>query len=63
MNMNRHHPDRERLQQIYDLAITLRTDADPLLAGQYEGIIGRLTALLAITGAPIPDDALPEAET
>ena len=60
--MNREHPDRERVRTIYELAVALRKNADPLLAGQYEGIIGRLTALLAIMGAPVPDDALPAME-
>ena len=58
--MNLDHPDRARVQEIYDLAVKLRENPDPLLAGQYEGIIGRLSALLAVLGAPVPDDALPE---
>ena len=33
-------------------------DADPLLAGQYEGIVGRASALLAVLGATVPEDAL-----
>lgn len=40
-------------------AISLRKDADPLLAGQYEGLIGRMTALLAAMGAFVPEDAVP----
>jgi hypothetical protein len=51
--------DLKRVQDMYRAAVALRKDADPLLAGQYEGLIGRLTALLAAMGAAIPDDALP----
>jgi hypothetical protein len=54
------HPERARVQALYDLAVQLRVDADPLFAGQYEGIIGRLSALLAQMGAPVPDDAVPQ---
>ena len=57
--MTREHPDAKRVQAIYDLALALRDNPDPLLQGQYEGIIGRLTALLAAMGAPVPEDALP----
>ena len=53
------HPDRARIQAVYDAAVALRDNADPLLAGQVEGIIGRLSALLAAIGAPVPVDALP----
>lgn len=56
------HPDLARLQELYRLAVALRVNADPLLAGQYEGIIGRITALLAAVGAPVPEDALPHGE-
>lgn len=51
----------KQVQEMYRTALALRQDADPLLAGQYEGLIGRLTALLAAMGAAIPDDALPRA--
>lgn len=53
------HPDRQRVQTLYELAVELRRNADPLLEGQYEALVGRLTALLAVLGAPVPDDALP----
>ena len=53
------HPDRARIEAAYAAAVALRRVADPLLAGQIEGIIGRLSALLASIGAPVPDDALP----
>jgi hypothetical protein len=59
MNMMTEHPDRARVQAVYTAAVALRDSADPLLAGQIEGIIGRLSALLAMMGAPVPDDALP----
>lgn len=52
----------KQVQDMYRTAVTLRRQADPLLAGQYEGLIGRLTALLAAMGASIPDDALPPAD-
>lgn len=44
---------------MYRTAVTLRQQADPLLVGQYEGLIGRLTALLAVMGGSVPDDAVP----
>ena len=50
---------KERVEAMVRIALSLRRDADPLLAGQYEGLIGRLTALLAVMGAPLPDDAVP----
>jgi hypothetical protein len=56
------HPDRARIEAAYAAAVALRRVADPLLAGQIEGIIGRLSALLASIGAPVPDDALPQKE-
>lgn len=43
-----------RVRSLYRQALTLRADPDPLLAGQYEGIIGRLSALLAVLGDPLP---------
>lgn len=52
------HPDRERIEAAYRAAVALRECADPLLVGQIEGVIGRLSALLAAIGAPVPDDAL-----
>lgn len=51
----------KQVEDMYRTAAALRRDADPLLAGQYEGLIGRLTALLAAMGAAVPDDALPPA--
>ena len=62
MNAMRDHPDRARVQAAYAAAVALRDNADPLLAGQIEGIIGRLSALLAVIGAPVPDDVLPGGE-
>lgn len=56
------HPDRARVQAVYAAAVALRSNADPLLAGQIEGIIGRLSALLAMIGDVVPDDAVPPAE-
>ena len=54
------HPDRARIEAAYRAAIALRDIDDPLLAAQVEGIVGRLSALLAVIGAPVPDDALPD---
>jgi hypothetical protein len=62
MSGMREHPDRAGIQAAYAAAVALRGNADPLLAGQIEGIIGRLSALLAVIGAPVPDDALPADE-
>ena len=56
------HPDRARIEAAYAAAVAMRNSKDPLLAGQIEGIIGRLSALLASIGADVPDDALPAAE-
>ena len=56
------HPDRARIEAAYAAAVALRGNADPLLAGQIEGIIGRLSALLVAIGAPVPDDVLPASE-
>lgn len=50
----------DQVQAIYRAAVTLRRNSDPLLAGQVEGVIGRLSALLAALGAAVPDDALPD---
>ncbi len=55
-------PDRARIEAAYTAAVALRASPDPLLAGQIEGIIGRLSALLVAIGAPVPDDALGESE-
>ena len=60
--MKAEHPDLARVRAMYDIAVSLRQSRDPLLTGQYEGIIGRLTALLAVLGDPVPDDALPQQE-
>jgi hypothetical protein len=54
--------DLERIEAAYRAAVAMRACADPLLIGQIEGVIGRLSALLAAIGAPVPDDALPPAE-
>jgi hypothetical protein len=53
------HPDRARIEAAYRAAVALRDCDDPLLAGQIEGVIGRLSALLVAIGSPVPDDALP----
>jgi hypothetical protein len=57
------HPDRPRIEAVYRAAVELRECTDPLLAGQIEGVIGRLSALLVAIGAPVPDDVLPPHET
>ena len=56
------NPDLMRVQAVYAAAVALRDNADPLLIGQIEAIIGRLSALLAAMGAPVPDDAVPTSE-
>jgi len=56
------HPDRARIEAAYAAAVAMRNSKDPLLVGQIEGVIGRLSALLASIGANVPDDALPPAE-
>lgn len=57
--MTARHPQAARLEALYHAARALREDGDPLLAGQYEGVIGRLSALLASIGEPVPDDDAP----
>ncbi len=52
-------PSLQRTRALYHQAVSLRLDLDPLLAGQHEAIIGRLSALLAAMGDPVPADALP----
>jgi hypothetical protein len=56
------HPDRACIEAAYAAAVAMRNSKDPLLVGQIEGVIGRLSALLASIGANVPDDALPPAE-
>ncbi len=56
------HPALARVKAAYEAAVALRAETDPLLAGQIEGIIGRLSALLAAIGSTVPDDALPSNE-
>jgi len=53
------NPDLARVQAVYAAAVALRDIGDPLLIGQIEAIIGRLSALLAAMGAPVPADAVP----
>ncbi len=55
-------PDRKRIEAAYRAAVAMRDCRDPLLVGQIEGVIGRLSALLVAIGAPVPDDALPPGE-
>ena len=52
----------QRVRALYRQAIGLRQDTDPLLSGQFEAVIGRLSALLSAMGDPIPADALPDFE-
>jgi len=51
-------PTVEKVHAMLRIAATLRADADPLLAGQVEGVIGRLTAMLAVLGEVLPEEAL-----
>jgi NAD(P)-dependent dehydrogenase (short-subunit alcohol dehydrogenase family) len=51
------HPQHAQVEALYRAALTLRESPDPLLAGQYEGVIGRLSALLAAMGASAPEQA------
>jgi NAD(P)-dependent dehydrogenase (short-subunit alcohol dehydrogenase family) len=51
------HPQRAQVEALYRAALALRANPDPLLAGQYESVIGRLSALLAAMGATVPEDA------
>jgi NAD(P)-dependent dehydrogenase (short-subunit alcohol dehydrogenase family) len=54
--MTDRHPQGARIEALYHAAKALRDDGDPLLAGQYDGVVGRLSALLASIGEAIPDD-------
>lgn len=49
----------ELARSLYRQALELRRDEDPLLAGQFDGVIGRLSALLAVLGDPLPASAPP----
>ncbi len=46
-----------QLHAMLSIAVALRSGADPMLAGQVEGLIGRMTAMLAQLGEPIPEIA------
>ena len=48
----------QRVRSLYTQALTLRQDKDTLLSGQYEAIIGRLSALLSIMGDTLSPQAL-----
>lgn len=48
----------EQVHAMLKIARAMRADPDPLLAGQIAGIIGRLTAMLAVLGETLPEDAL-----
>jgi len=48
----------EKVHAMLRIATSMRSDADPLLAGQIEGVIGRLTAMLAVLGEVLPENAL-----
>jgi len=52
------NPSLYRVRALYRQAVGLRQDTDPLLSGQFESVIGRLSALLAAMGDPVPSDAL-----
>ncbi len=47
-----------QVRDMLDMALALRKGGDPLLAGQIDGLIGRLTALLAVLGALLPPDLM-----
>lgn len=50
------HPQASRIVALYLAARDLRKDSDALLAGQYDGVAGRLSALLTSIGEPVPDE-------
>lgn len=53
--MSAHDPEVDLLEAIYGHARTLAASADPLVVGQYKGLLGRVTALLAIKKGELPD--------
>ena len=49
-------PELAHLEAMHASALALCATADPLLRGQYEGLLGRITALLTIRRGTLPDD-------
>ena len=47
-------PELIHLQAMHRSALALCGSADPLLRGQYEGLLGRITALLTIKCGALP---------
>lgn len=47
----------ERVRALYQQALGLRQDTDSLLSGQFDAVIGRLSALLSVLGDPLPPSA------
>lgn len=48
-------PEREHLEAMYRSALVLAGSTDPLLRGQYLGLLGRITALLTIKRGELPE--------
>ena len=53
--MSANDPEIDVLEAIYAKARTLAASADPLVIGQYKGLLGRVSALLAIKKGELPD--------
>ena len=49
-------PELAHLEAMHASALALCATADPLLRGQYEGLLGRITALLTIRSGALPVD-------
>ena len=53
--MSANDPEIDLLEAIYAKARTLAASADPLVIGQYKGLLGRVSALLAIKKGELPE--------
>jgi len=47
-----------QVKDMLRIAHALRAQADPLISGQVDGVIGRLTTLLVVMGEVLPENAL-----
>ena len=47
----------DHLRAMHHIAVKLAASSDPLLRGQYEALLGRITALLTIKSGLLPADA------
>lgn len=48
----------EQVKDMLRIAHALRAQADPLISGQVDGVIGRLTTLLVVMGEVLPENGL-----